>query len=303
MKREIRQRKEYLYRLSQKKDKKVLLEEALEGRTKGSNKQISTTDIQYDIDLEQQDDEYAFLEGNRVLLTTSRSPSSTLLQFVKELSIIFPKAHRINRGNATVDEVMVLAKQKQVSDVVIVHETRGVPDTMTISHLPNGPTLRCSLHNVVSRHQVQQDVRRSNSQDLQEYEWVMKNVPQSDPFVIVNNFNSKIGLRVSTILRAIFPETPLDIKFGAKDKRIITIANEQDILLFRHHIVKKRQFWKETDENEKLNKEEYLVLEVGPRFDIKPFELRRGTIDLWKTSDVEWVFRPYQRTAFKKSIF
>eukprot|EP00835_Amoeboradix_gromovi_P004584 NODE_366_length_10082_cov_0.124211.p3 type:complete len:302 gc:universal NODE_366_length_10082_cov_0.124211:1377-2282(+) len=301
MKRELRQRREYLFKLAQKKDKKVLLEEALVKKVKG-NKQTSTLDLMYDVDLEAQDDEYAYLEANKVLLTTSRSPSSTLLQFVKELSIIFPKAHRINRGNATIEELMQVAKQKQVTDVVIIHETRGVPDTITISHLPNGPTLRCSLHNVVSRHQVQQEARRSNTADSVEMEWVMKNVPQSDPFIISNNFTSKIGERVSTILKAIFPETPSDTKFGAKDRRIITISNEQDLLLFRHHVVKKRQFWKEEDEN-KEDKDEFMIIELGPRFDLKPFEIRRGTIDQWRVSDVEWVFRPYQRTAFKRSIF
>eukprot|EP00834_Sanchytrium_tribonematis_P003407 NODE_130_length_16779_cov_1.687410.p5 type:complete len:303 gc:universal NODE_130_length_16779_cov_1.687410:11027-11935(+) len=301
MKRQLRQRKEYLFKLAQKKDKKLLLDEALEKRS-GANKKIRTTDLIYDVDLEMQDDEYAYLEPNSILLTTSRSPSSTLLQFVKELSIIFPKANRVNRGNSTVEEIMQVAKQKQITDVIIIHETRGVPDTMTVSHLPNGPTLRCSIHNVVSRHQVQQEARRNNSQDSQEMEYVMKNVPQSDPFVISNNFKSKVGGRVSTILKAIFPEAPNNTTFGAKDRRIITISNEQDLVLFRHHVVKKRQFWKEENNDLNESKDALMVIEVGPRFDLKPFEIRRGTIDLWRVSDIEWVFRPYQRTAFKRSI-
>ena len=35
----------------------------------------------------------------RVLITTSRDPSSRLTQFAKELKLVFPNAQRINRGS------------------------------------------------------------------------------------------------------------------------------------------------------------------------------------------------------------
>ena len=46
------------------------------------------------------DDEYA-RAGERdpkILVTTSRDPSSRLTQFAKELKLVFPNAQRINRG-------------------------------------------------------------------------------------------------------------------------------------------------------------------------------------------------------------
>lgn len=51
------------------------------------------------------DDEYAKLGERepRVLVTTSRSPSSRLTQFAKELRLIFPNADRINRGSQVVE--------------------------------------------------------------------------------------------------------------------------------------------------------------------------------------------------------
>ncbi len=46
------------------------------------------------------DDEYAHAgeRDPRILITTSRSPSSRLTQFAKELKLVFPNAQRLNRG-------------------------------------------------------------------------------------------------------------------------------------------------------------------------------------------------------------
>ena len=52
------------------------------------------------------DDEYAHAgeRDPKVLITTSRDPSSRLTQFAKELKLVVPNAQRINRGG----QVMVL---------------------------------------------------------------------------------------------------------------------------------------------------------------------------------------------------
>lgn len=46
------------------------------------------------------DDEYAHAgeRDPKILITTSRDPSSRLTQFAKELKLVFPNAERINRG-------------------------------------------------------------------------------------------------------------------------------------------------------------------------------------------------------------
>ena len=46
------------------------------------------------------DDEYvkANERDPKVMLTTSRDPSSRMTQFAKELKLLFPTSHRINRG-------------------------------------------------------------------------------------------------------------------------------------------------------------------------------------------------------------
>lgn len=44
--------------------------------------------------------------------------------------------------------------EKNVSDLVILHEHRGEPDGMIITHFPLGPTLYLGLKNVVLRHDL-----------------------------------------------------------------------------------------------------------------------------------------------------
>jgi len=76
------------------------------------------------------DDEYARMgvQDPRILLTTSRDPSSRLTQFLKELRLVFPNSQRINRGNAVIKELIEAARTNDFSDVVIVHEVRLCTD-------------------------------------------------------------------------------------------------------------------------------------------------------------------------------
>lgn len=57
------------------------------------------------------DDEYARagVQDPKILLTTSRDPSSRLTQFVKELRLLLPNSQRINRGNVVVKVCAPLA--------------------------------------------------------------------------------------------------------------------------------------------------------------------------------------------------
>ena len=50
------------------------------------------------------DDEYAHAgeRDPKVLITTSRDPSSRLTQFAKELKLVVPNAQRINRGGQVI---------------------------------------------------------------------------------------------------------------------------------------------------------------------------------------------------------
>lgn len=184
------------------------------------------------------DDEYAKVGtyDPKIVVTTSRDPSSRLLQFSKEMRLVFPNAIRLNRGNTVMKDLVQTCLSQGVTDLVLVHEHRGVPDAMIISHLPHGPTLSMTLHNVTLRH----DVASSQSTVSEQY-----------PHIIMDGFTTKLGERVGNILKALFPVPKED------SKRVMTFANERDFISFRHHVFAKSSH------------KDVQLAEVGPRFEAK----------------------------------
>lgn len=166
-----------------------------------------------------QDDEYRYagIENPKIMLTTSRDPSSKLKQFAKELRLLFPNAQRMNRGNYEMKQLLDACRANDVTDFIVVHERRGVPDTLIVSHLPYGPTAYFNLLDVVMRHDLP-DVTTMSEQY---------------PHLIFHNFETSLGKRVENILKYLFPVPNPD------SKRILTFANHDDYITFRHHTYKK----------------------------------------------------------------
>lgn len=134
-----------------------------------------------------------------------------------------------------------------------------------VCHLPYGPTAYFQLLNAVMRHDIPN----------------IGTMSEAYPHLIFHNFTSKLGQRAMSILKYLFP-VPKE-----ESKRVITFANEDDYISFRHHTFKK------VDGNVELS-------EVGPRFEMKLYEIKLGTLDIEKSCDSEWVLRPYMNTAKKR---
>ncbi|CAE7134159.1 unnamed protein product [Rhizoctonia solani] len=284
IRRQARERREYIYRKNQEAqerqtyERKQTLKDAL-----ASGKQLPT-ELRKDaaelgkvmtMDESQVeptthiDDEYsrAGIMDPKIVITTSRDPSSKLLQFAKEMRLVFPNSTRINRGNYVVKELADACRANDVTDLVVLHEHRGVPDALIVSHFPHGPTLYFSLHNVGLRH------------DIATYS--QSTVSEQYPHLIFEGFTSKLGKRVMDALRYLFPVPKSDAT------RVMTFANENDFISFRHHVFAK------------TSHKEVQLAEVGPRFEMKPYEIRQGTIEQ-ATADKEWVLSHYTRTAKKR---
>lgn len=72
-------------------------------------------------------------------------------------------------------------------------------------------------------------------------------------------------------------------------KRVMTFSNENDFISFRHHVFVK------------TSPKEVQLAEVGPRFELKPYEIRLGTVEQTE-AEREWVLSHYTRTARKRSV-
>lgn len=217
-----------------------------------------------------QDDEYRYAgcEDPKIMITTARDPSARLKMFVKELRLVFPNAQRMNRGNYEVKQLIQAARSNDVTDLIFVHEHRGVPDNLVICHLPFGPTAYFNLSGVVMRHDVP-DIGPMSEQK---------------PHLIFHNFQTKLAERTMSILKYLFPVPKED------SKRVITFANHDDYIAFRHHTYRS------------VNGEPELT-EVGPRFQLKLYQIKLGTLDEVKAADTEWVLRPYMNTSKKRRFF
>jgi len=282
LRRNIRLRREYLYRKSLEGkereiyEKKQKLRKALEeGKPIPTELRLEEQQLSHEIRMEDEatqvprshtDDEYqnAGIEDPKIFITTSRNPSSRLIQFAKELSLVFPNARRKNRGNHIVKDIVEACRSSEVTDLLLIHEHRGEPDALIISHLPYGPTAYFGLLNVVLRH----DIKEKETMSLQY------------PHLIFNNFSSSLGERVSNILKYLFPPPKDD------STRTITFSNDNDFISFRHHVF------------HKVGKQVELK-EIGPRFEMRLYQLRLGTVDM-DQADNEWVLKPYLNTAKRK---
>jgi len=282
IRRNTRLRREYLYRKSLEGkereiyEKKRKLRKSLEdGKPIPTELRKEESDLQGEMEFDDietgtpkstMDDEYehAGIDDPKIFVTTSRDPSSRLTQFAKELSLILPNSTRKNRGNHVIKELVDACRANEITDIVLVHEHRGEPDALFVSHLPYGPTAYFGISNVVLRH------------DIKEKE----TISQQYPHLIFHDFTTKLGERTQNILKYLFP-VPKD-----DSKRAITFANQSDYISFRHHMY------------QTVGKE-IVLKEIGPRFEMKLFQIKLGSVDM-DQADNEWVLRPFLNTAKKK---
>ncbi|KAL6053568.1 U3 small nucleolar ribonucleoprotein IMP4 [Balamuthia mandrillaris] len=283
LRRNTRLRREYLYRKSlegkEKEDyeKKQRLRQALqEGKAipndllreqEALRAEIEMDDSRTEIPRQLIDDEYAraAVRDPKIFITTSRNPSSRLAQFAKEMRLVFPNATRMNRGGYVVKQLVEACRANEITDMIILHEHRGEPDGMIVSHLPYGPTAYFGIINCVLRHDIQEKTTMS----------------QQNPHLIFHKFDSKLGERTQTILKHLFPVPKED------STRTISFVNQNDFISFRHHLYKKE------------GHKEVQLKEIGPRFELRLYQIKLGTVDMVEAEN-EWVLRPYLSNSRSK---
>ncbi|KAJ9455174.1 Brix domain-containing protein [Diplonema papillatum] len=214
------------------------------------------------------DDEYALagVEDPKVLVTTAHNPSQKLTTFAKEMRLIVPNSQRMNRGSAGVPEIIEQARTAQFTDVIFLHEQRGEPSELVVSHLPLGPTVHFGLHGTVMRHDIEGCGAMS----------------QQTPHLVLENFTTKLGERIQGALKFLFPVPRKD------SQRVISFDNQADYVSFRQHTFTKKG-------------KDVTLTEVGPRFELRPFKIVLGTADM-KEAEVEWQLAPYTNTAKKRRL-
>jgi len=296
LRRQARLRREYLYRkgveereraIQDKKDRlrravqenrlidgdlrrdAVALAKRAKWDDQGPSAAAAAAGVSTDAGASSRDDEYrwAGAEDPKVMITTSRDPSARLKKFAKELRLVIPNSQRLNRGNHEFKQLLEACRANGVTDFVVIHEHRGQPDGLIVCHLPFGPTAYFTLTDVVMRHDVPD----------------LGNVSEQYPHLIFHNFRTRLGQRAADVLKYLFP-VPKE-----ESRRVLTFANHDDFVSFRHHTYSKGEAGKEI-----------VLKEIGPRFQLRLYEIKLGTLDNEAAADTEWALRPYMNTAKKK---
>jgi len=108
--------------------------------------------------------------------------------------------------------------------------------------------------------------------------------PQAFPHLIFEGLTSKLGQRTKDILKHLFP-VPKD-----DSKRVMSFIAQDDYISFRHHVFSMPKGAKSLE-----------LKEIGPRFELKLYQIRLGTMDQ-QHAEVEWVVRSFTRSAKKSKL-
>ena len=128
--------------------------------------------------------------------------------------------------------------------------------------MPNGPTTYFGLFNVVLRHDINEKIESAS---------------EAYPNLIFDGFSNRVGDRITEIVKNLFPVPKID------SNRLLSFVNKDDFISFRHHVYKK-------------SKKDVELDEVGPRFEMRPYQILLGTLDM-PDATKEWVLRPYMNSS------
>lgn len=136
----------------------------------------------------------------KVLLTTCRRPSKGLLRFVAELLGLLPGAHFYKRGDYAVKQMVQYATARGFTALLVLHENRKRPNGLLCVSLPAGPTAHFRLSSLKLRADIPGAGRPT----------------RHTPELILNNFSTRLGLRVG---RYAAPAPPCRPPGGAESPR------------------------------------------------------------------------------------
>uniref|UniRef100_A0A8R1HRF1 Brix domain-containing protein n=1 Tax=Caenorhabditis japonica TaxID=281687 RepID=A0A8R1HRF1_CAEJA len=194
----------------------------------------------------------------------------TTFKFCYELQKCIPNSEIYTRKNVLLKKIIEQAKEREFTDLLIVHEDRKKPNGIIFCHLPEGPTAYFKINSLTF------------TQDLKKFGEATSHYPE----VILNNFNTRLGHNIARMLACLFPHDP---KFTGR--RVVTFHNQRDYIFFRHH---RYEFKKEGAKA--------ALLELGPRFTLRLKWLQKGTFDA-KWGEFEWVLKRHEMETSRRRFF
>ena len=152
----------------------------------------------------------------RIVVTTSRYPSSKLMAFLEIIVDLFPNCEYRKRGAVPIKEVVKAASKRDFTMLMVFTEKSKQVHGLWMIKLPEGPTARFKLTNVVMPKKLKSHGRKTSHR----------------PELILNNFSTRLGNRVGRFLGCLVPHDP-----QFKGRQVVTMHNQRDFIFFRCAVV------------------------------------------------------------------
>lgn len=214
---------------------------------------------------------------------------------MKELCFTLPNCQFFKRKTFPLKKISTFAGNKGFTNMIVIQEASGNPDSMFLVTLPEGPTAYYKISGLKLGSEMKHSVPCNT---------------EHKPEVLITNFKTRLGLRVGKQLEALFPSVGDDV-----GRRTVVFHNQRDFIFFRHYrYVFRNVSVIGNEENEmKLKKDLFdpdrrdsedeededgpkppscQLKEIGPRMTLRLRSLQlTGTFDK-KTAEYEYMWRP-----------
>jgi len=156
----------------------------------------------------------------KLLITTSHHPSLSgpTHIFASDLLNVFPGStfRPRTRTYLTLQKIGQAAAERGYTDLLVINEERArkIIDAITLIHLPNGPSARFRVSSVQTCKQISGH----------------GNATSHFPELILNNFTTRLGVRVARFFQCLLPKRP-----EFEGRQVVTLHNQRDFIFFRRH--------------------------------------------------------------------
>lgn len=196
----------------------------------------------------------------RVVITTGLAATEVSFEFVKQVLHVFRGMTYFERLNSSIAEFAKRAQDKGYTDVLVVKEDKKKLSTLVHVHLPSGPTATYKISSFVPSNAIRGHGKCTGHA----------------PEVILNNFTTKLGLRVGRMLGSLLPHHPNFV-----GRQVVTFHNQRDFIFFRFH----RYIFN-------ANRDKARLQELGPRFTLKLRALQKGIFVDPEKAEHEFRWKP-----------
>jgi ribosome production factor 1 len=156
----------------------------------------------------------------KLLITTSHHPSLSgpTHEFASDLLNVFPDSEFRPRGRTflPLQKIASAAAERGFTDLLVINEekARKKIDAITLIHLPAGPSCRFRISSVQTCQKISGHGRAT----------------AHFPELILNNFTTRLGVRVARFFQALLPKQP-----EFQGRQVVTLHNQRDFIFFRRH--------------------------------------------------------------------